>query len=145
METERKAGISKMENRALTSCEDAGPQNAYKLPQELLRLAREGEGDLAAEVFALFQSDTTSRLEVLRRAVASGDTGLICAQAHALKGSAGQVGAEAMAEMCRQMEKSANERKMADVTMQFEHLEQHFAEICDVMSRLDFGDQCYGG
>jgi len=50
-----------------------------------------------------------------------------------------------MAEMCRPMEKSASERKMADVTLQFEHRAQHFAEIGDVMSRLDFGDRCYGG
>ncbi len=133
-----------MENRAVCSC-DAGAHNDGMLPQELLRMAREGDIGLATEIFAIFQTDTASRLEILSRAVASADTGAITRQAHALKGSAGQVGAQALAEGCRRMETAAREGKMAEVSARLDRLQQLFFPICQAMSHLDLGDLSHGG
>jgi HPt (histidine-containing phosphotransfer) domain-containing protein len=134
-----------MEDRVLPSCEEASLEDGRMLPRELVRMASEGEADLACEIFAIFQSDTAWRLELLGQAVGSGEAGVISKHAHALKGSAGQIGADAMAEICRQMEQSAHEAKIAEISVQLGRIQAIFAEICRAMSHLNAGDRSYGG
>jgi HPt (histidine-containing phosphotransfer) domain-containing protein len=134
-----------MENRVLPSCEEAGLEDGQMLPRELVRMASEGEADLASEIFTIFQSDTASRLELLSAAVESGDAGAISKQAHALKGSAGQIGADCMAGICLQMEQSAREMKIAEARVQLGRLQLVFAAICRAMSDLNAGNGSYGG
>jgi len=104
------------------------------LPEELFDLARHSEEDLITEVLSLFMSDSASRLLALKSAVLRGDTDAIRSGAHALKGSAGQVGAAGMAEACRLMEESCVSANTGHWTVLLERLQARFQEACEAMS-----------
>lgn len=87
---------------------------AWRLPEPLQQLAGAGQWEAVAEVLILFQSDTESRLQDLRIAVLRGDRKRVKAQAHALKGSAAQVGASAFAACCQELELNAESRPELD-------------------------------
>src|SRR5438105_8497477 len=84
-----------------------GEQSIWLLPEELEQLAEQGESGLVQEVLAVFQTDTAERLTKLRNAVSSGDRTEVRNQAHAIKGSASQVGALAVAAFCQSLESKA--------------------------------------
>jgi HPt (histidine-containing phosphotransfer) domain-containing protein len=105
----------------------------WALPEELRQLA-EADEDLVNEVLAVFQSDTADRIRKLRAALESGDRQQVRHQAHAVKGSAGQVGAANVSELCRLIEAQA---LTADVPVLQEltaRLEVAFADVCRAMS-----------
>ncbi|MEO6444670.1 MAG: Hpt domain-containing protein [Gemmatimonadaceae bacterium] len=68
---------------------------------------RIGGRDLLEKVVDLFQSMSRDRLEKMRSAVASGDRVQVSRLAHAMKGSAAQVGAEALRTMSFLLEQDA--------------------------------------
>ena len=108
----------------------------WTLPDALLELALGGDRDIVAEVLALFQSDTQSRIGMLREAVESGDRPRARSQAHSLKGSALQVGATALAESCREMELAAEVRP--DLLALLDEIEARFYHISNLMT-MEYG------
>jgi HPt (histidine-containing phosphotransfer) domain-containing protein len=70
----------------------------------LRRLTPPGEPDVLVEVLRLFLDEVPRRIERLRAARAAGNLAEVHRAAHSLKGSAGNIGAHAMAEVCRQLE-----------------------------------------
>jgi len=108
----------------------------WSLPEALQQLAIDGEREIVAEVLTLFQSDTESRLQELRGAVESGDRKRVRAQAHSLKGSAVQVGANSLAEACREMEMTAEARP--DLLPLVEEIEARFVAVSKAIS-LEYG------
>jgi len=133
-----------MEQPRISPWENASLPEGWSLPLELLELAREGEIDLVSEVFAIFRSDTGMRLEALGQAIAGADMTVVRKQAHALKGSSGQVGATALAQMCRQMEESAANGNMADVNSLLHRMQAQFEQICCSMASLDLAELACG-
>jgi len=63
-----------------------------------------GGRELVREVIDLFLNDVPGRLEELRDALGSGDLDAAARLAHTLKGSAGHVGARALASLCARLE-----------------------------------------
>jgi CheY-like chemotaxis protein len=59
-----------------------------------------------AALYALSLSDTRKRAASMRQSLAAGDDSAFRREAHAIKGSAGMLGAAAMAELARQMEEA---------------------------------------
>ena len=78
--------------------------DAWVLPDELRMLAESGDAAVVREVISVFQSDTAKRLERIREALASGNMLQVKLEAHAVKGSAGQVGAASLSAICRRIE-----------------------------------------
>jgi HPt (histidine-containing phosphotransfer) domain-containing protein len=105
----------------------------WVLPEELRQLA-ESDEDLVNEVLAVFQSDTTDRIRKLRAALDSGDRQQVRHQAHAVKGSAGQVGAAGVSELCRQLELQALTAETPVLLDLTARLEAAFADVCRAMS-----------
>lgn len=108
----------------------------WSLPEALQQLAMEGEREIVAEVLTLFQSDTETRLQELRASAESGDRQRVRAQAHSLKGSAVQVGANWMAEACREMELTAETRP--ELMPLMEEIEARFVAVSKAIS-LEYG------
>jgi HPt (histidine-containing phosphotransfer) domain-containing protein len=108
----------------------------WSLPEALQELAVAGDREIVAEVLMLFQADTESRLQDLRGAVECGDRRRICAQAHSMKGSAIQVGANALADSCREMELTAETRQ--DLMSLLEEIETRFTAVSKAIS-LEYG------
>ena len=105
----------------------------WVLPEELRQLA-ESDEDLVNEVLSVFQSDTADRIRKLRAALAQDDRQQVRHQAHAIKGSAGQVGATDVSELCRQLELYALTAETPVLHDLMERLEASFADVCRAMS-----------
>lgn len=67
-------------------------------------LSKERGDALVQKVVAAFVDDTPQHLHTLRRAIAGLDSGSLRKVAHSLKSSSANVGAEALAQMCKDME-----------------------------------------
>lgn len=73
----------------------------------LRSLTPPGEPDVLNEVLSLFLAEVPPRLEKLRNAQAAGDIELIHRIAHSLKGSAGNIGANAMFAVCKELDEKS--------------------------------------
>jgi HPt (histidine-containing phosphotransfer) domain-containing protein len=107
---------------------------AWVLPAALRQLEECGEADLVEELIAIFQTDTAERLELLARAVETGDYATARAEAHTIKGSSLQVGAVRVADACRQMEVEARKVQPLGLAAMFRALLQSFDEVRSVMA-----------
>jgi HPt (histidine-containing phosphotransfer) domain-containing protein len=99
----------------------------------LRELAAAGDEEIVAEVFRDFESDTAARLTRLRSALHCGHIREAGAQAHAIKGSAVQIGAYGVAELCRRIEGMAREE--ADISSAACELELEFAVLRSAIAR----------
>ncbi len=72
-------------------------------------LNEDGEADVVAEVFRLFLDDAPARLAAIRLAAAHCDAAALRRAAHALKGSAGNIGAVHVRDACLGLEQAAAE------------------------------------
>lgn len=70
----------------------------------LRQLTPPGEPDVLTEVLTLFLQESPRRIEQLRNACAAGDIQEVQRSAHSLKGSAGNIGANALLDVCRQLD-----------------------------------------
>lgn len=61
---------------------------------------------MTREVIALFASDAPTRMDDIRAALAAFDSGALSRAAHALKGAASNVGAQALSDACFTLEQS---------------------------------------
>ncbi len=72
---------------------------------EVLRsLTPPGEPDVLSEVLKVFLIDVPPRLDRLRNAWVAGNIEEVHRLAHSLKGSAGNIGASAMFEVCKELD-----------------------------------------
>jgi len=106
----------------------------WVLPATLRQLEECGETDLVAELIAIFQTDTASRLEILAQAVETADYTTARQEAHTIKGSALQVGADSLAELCRQMEVEARKPQPEGLIPLFREMLRSFDEICGLIA-----------
>ena len=70
----------------------------------LRNLTPPGEPDVLCEVLQMFLAEMPPRLDRLRNAFASGDIEELRRTAHSLKGSAGNIGANRLFVLCRQLD-----------------------------------------
>jgi HPt (histidine-containing phosphotransfer) domain-containing protein len=70
----------------------------------LRQLTMPGEPDVLNDIFAVFLQDVPQRIERLRNAYTAGNIQDMRRAAHSLKGSAGNIGARAMFDVCRQVD-----------------------------------------
>lgn len=83
------------------------------LDVELLRgleaLSPPGPDNLLVELAELFEKTTPQLLSDLKSAIANAQLGAVVRIAHRLKGSAANIGAQGMANLCSHLEKSATQ------------------------------------
>jgi HPt (histidine-containing phosphotransfer) domain-containing protein len=106
----------------------------WVLPEELRQLAGQGENGLVQELLAVFRTDTAERLTKLQNALDDHNHSEVRAQAHAIKGSAGQVGAMAVAEICRSIESQALTARRGELDDLARQLHAAFAEVLRAMN-----------
>jgi len=113
----------------------------WAIPATLRQLAECGDAELVEELIAIFQTDTSSRLEVLRRAVAAQDYPAIGAEAHTIRGSALQVGADRLADCCLQLEQGVRQTPPVNLAGAFHHIVQSFDEVCSLIAERQQNSQ----
>ena len=107
-------------------------------PRLLLELAANGCG-LETELIEAFKTDTAIRLDRLRHAITSADAARLRAEAHTIKGSAWQMGADSVASMCQEIEVAAGQTALAQMDERVDRLEARFVEVCRAMTLYSSG------
>ena len=123
----------------MRSDSEGTPGAAWTLPDELRMLADIGDAETVREVIAVFQRDTEIRIQKIRAAIAAGDAPQVRAESHAIKGSAGQVGAMDVSSVCRQIEAAALKQDLAAASGLLPELEASFQTVRAAMSRTKIG------
>ena len=103
---------------------------AWTRPDVFRELVADGSGEVVAALIEAFQADTTSRLQQLRVAIANADDKRLRAEAHTIKGTASQMGADNMASLCQELESAATEIPLSEIGQYVGRLEAQFAEVC---------------
>src|SRR5918994_1634761 len=78
----------------------------------LRRLTPPGEPDVLAEILTVFLAEVPRRLDRLKAAWRAGDVAEVQRAAHSLKGSSGNIGADALYAVCRQIDERAKARDL---------------------------------
>ena len=106
----------------------------WHLPETLREFEEAGDDSIVLELINSFQNDTASRCERLQDAVARHDAARVKAEAHSMRGSARQMGAEALADLCQAVEADAPLMNWPELAHQSKQAEVRFAEVRNAMS-----------
>ena len=106
----------------------------WHLPEALREIEEAGDVTIVLELIDSFQNDTAARFERLHAAVARLDAAMVKAEAHAMQGSARQMGAKALADLCQAVEASAAQRNWLELEGQVEQADLRFAEVRNAMA-----------
>jgi len=101
---------------------------AWSPPPLLLETAC-GDDDLIAELILTFSTDTAARIRRSREAFAACYFSRIRMEAHTIKGGARQVGADAVAEACQELETVARLQEAFLVAARLDRVQEVFEEI----------------
>lgn len=97
----------------------------WTLPEALHELPARTAAVLVGQLIEPFQTDTETRLERARRAIADADTAALRAEVHSLKGSASQMGDNATASVCAEMESAIGHVPISQLLESVGRLEFH--------------------
>ncbi len=81
----------------------------------LRQLTPPGEPDVLVEILELFLTEVPKKLRAAQEAFAAGDAALVARTAHSLKGSSGNIGANALFDVCRRIDDLAKNGDLARV------------------------------
>ena len=100
-----------------------------------------GNGQLLRKVIVDFRIQNLATVADLREAVAAGDRGLTLSLAHALKGVAGNIGAEALAATAAKLEDADREGRESAFPELLETMEGQMAEVFEAAAILEEADR----
>ncbi len=101
---------------------------------EKLRAMRQGDSDLVLEVIDLFLQETPDRLVSLRDGLSRGDLPLISRVAHTIRGSAGHLGARALAALCARVEDKARQGVPFNNAFALSSIEEEIERVRDALA-----------
>jgi HPt (histidine-containing phosphotransfer) domain-containing protein len=104
-------------------------------PPQLLCDLETGASGFVAEMIADFTTDTANRLQHLRRAAADADLSGVRAEVHAIRGSAREMGADALVRLCLEIERKAHDPAEPNISDCVRELEACFGEVSRAMAR----------
>jgi len=100
---------------------------------ERLRGLRGKTGDLRLELAELFMHDTGQRLQELQHAVRCADAPAVARIAHAIKGSAANLGAKIVVRICAEIEARAEAADLGAAPTLLDELQHEFTHACDAL------------
>ena len=99
----------------------------------LRELREEGEPDPVVELIDLFLRDTPPRIQDMQTAIARSDARTLKEAAHGLKGSASNLGALRLSNLCLELEKLAGDRRLAEAANLFNQVTGEYGRVCFVL------------
>src|SRR5688572_5568834 len=102
----------------------------------LRQLTMPGEPDVLVQVLRLFLQEAPPRIARLRNAWASGDIEDVHRAAHSLKGSAGNIGARRLFEVCRRLDEEGRSDDRSAVSQLIDELGAEFDKVEVEIHRL---------
>lgn len=102
---------------------------------ESLRTIRDLGEDVLCEVIDLFFQTTPEKIQLLRQALADGDSKGVEHAAHFMKGSCSNVGALPMRALCHSLQELGVSGKLKGAATEFEKLEREYADVREALKR----------
>lgn len=103
-------------------------------PPAVLLEAAAGDAGLIAKLIDAFGRETDARIERIRGALAASDFPKIRAEAHTIKGSARQMGADAAAGACQEVEMACDLREASLIAARLNRLQELVEQIREAMA-----------
>jgi HPt (histidine-containing phosphotransfer) domain-containing protein len=94
----------------------------------LYALEAQGLSDLVVDIFGAFLDTTPAFLREMASALERGDLDQVVTLAHSLKGAAVQIGADAMNQVCVDVERAARAGGLDDLPLLLDRLAAHFED-----------------
>lgn len=101
-----------------------------------LNMLKELLADRFQELIDTFISDSVERIAKLKEALAAGDMNQVTHQAHGLKGSCRNIGANPMAAICEIVEDQSRKNALEDGEQHLAAIEQKFAAVTAILKDL---------
>lgn len=105
-----------------------------KIDSAMMIQLQELLGERFAELIERFINDGTRRMDLLRVAVPSRDFDVIHAEAHGLKGSSRNIGANPLGDACSSLEAKGRQSNEDGIEPLFAAVEQEFAAVCAILN-----------
>ncbi|MFQ5692329.1 MAG: Hpt domain-containing protein, partial [Nitrospinota bacterium] len=115
-----------------------GPQEAggeRGVDARALEDLRRAMGEEFGHIVGIFLDQGRERIEALRKAADRADAEALRRTAHTLKGSAGLIGAAAMASICRELQEMGSRGETAGAEALIERLADEFARVEGLLER----------
>jgi HPt (histidine-containing phosphotransfer) domain-containing protein len=116
----------------------------WTLPEAFQELPAEVATTLIGQLVEPFQTDTAARLQRARTAIAEANLAVLRAEVHSMKGSAGQIGADAMSSVCAEMELAIGHVPLSQLLESLKTLELYLSsslhamkDYCSAAQRAD--------
>ena len=103
--------------------------------ESLRQLTPPGEPDVLVEILTVFLADVPQRIDQLKNAWRDGKAAEVQRAAHSLKGSSGNIGADALYEVCKQIDERS---KAGDLRIEplISALDREFGDVAAEIKRL---------
>ena len=96
-----------------------------------LRELEDGNGeDLVGELIDIFLEQAPQRVDGIKKAIAGDDARSLSFQAHSLKGSAANFGADDLTAICQRFETGGRAGSLGDLRALLPDLEREFQAVC---------------
>ena len=106
------------------------------LDQAMIDSLKDLLGEKFIELVSAFISDCSARLERMQDAVDAPDLSVIRSEAHGIKGSSRNIGANALGDICSIIETKAAKGDDSDLEQNLASAQQHFADVKAALSRM---------
>lgn len=93
---------------------------------------------LILQFAASYKDSTGPLIQRLEESIQQQDDNLVESNAHAVKGSAANLGAIRLAKAAWQLEMAAREQKRADYRLCFQHIQTEYIRLMDLLSHTDW-------
>ena len=103
--------------------------------ESLRQLTPPGEPDVLVEILGVFLTEVPRRIDRLKAAWREGNAVEVQRTAHSLKGSSGNIGADALFEVCRQIDERARAGELR-IEALIEALDAEYARVDAAVRRL---------
>ncbi len=104
-----------------------------------LREATLNDEEFMDELIDVFLDDSPNQLDALRQAVESSQVGQAAEVAHRLKGASGNMGADSLCALCRQLEEYGCRQEPAPMQPLVEQADQEFARVKEFLTNYRRG------
>ncbi|WP_096084558.1 Hpt domain-containing protein [Agaribacterium haliotis] len=107
------------------------------LDQAMLHQLKDLLGEKFETLVTAFIDDGGKRLERLSLAVTGPEFHIVRAEAHGLKGSCRNIGANALADICADIENAAQKEDASNLAPNLASALQMFADVCEQLRRVN--------
>ena len=109
------------------------PLDARALAQ-IRALQRPGQPSVLGKIIGLYLDGAPALLQRLRAAVAAGDGEALRQAAHSFKSGSANLGATALAAVCKELEQCGRERRLDEATALLPALDRHSARVREALA-----------